>query len=81
MENTGKFRVVVLVSSGTTGTAVGSLRVLEAFKNEVKAHGLDDVLVKPVGERGLASHEPLIEIHEQGKPAYVYDTDSSLQGG
>jgi (2Fe-2S) ferredoxin len=72
MENIDKFRVVVLVSTGTTSMAVGALNVLEAFKNEVNARGLNDVLVKSVGERGPASHEPFVEIHEQGKPVFVY---------
>ncbi|HOJ42647.1 MAG TPA: hypothetical protein PK800_00870, partial [Syntrophorhabdaceae bacterium] len=31
-----------------------------------------DVMVTQTGEKGLASHEPMIEVHEEGKDVVVY---------
>ncbi len=68
----GRARVKVVVGMGTSGIAAGAREVLKAFLEEVERRGLDDVIVTQTGERGLASQEPVVEIHEKDKPVVVY---------
>lgn len=68
----GKARIKVVVGMGTSGIAAGAREVLKAFLDEVEKRNLDDVIVTQTGERGLASQEPVVEIHEKDKPVVVY---------
>lgn len=65
-------RVKVVVGMGTSGIASGAREVLRTFVDEISRRNLVDVMVTQTGEKGLASHEPLIEIIEEGKPTVVY---------
>jgi len=69
---TGKARVKVIVGMGTSGIAAGARDVLAAFLDEIGKRDLSDVIVTQSGERGLASSEPVVEVHEEGKPTVVY---------
>ncbi len=69
---TGKARVKVIVGMGTSGIAAGARDVLAAFLDEIGKRDLSEVIVTQSGERGLASAEPVVEVHEEGKPTVVY---------
>lgn len=65
-------RVKIVVGMGTSGIAAGAREVLKALLDEIAVKNLTDVVVTQTGERGLASHEPLIEVHVEGKDAVIY---------
>jgi len=65
-------RVKVVVGMGTSGIASGAREVLRALVDEISRRNLGDVMVTQTGEKGLASHEPLIEVFEEGKPTVIY---------
>lgn len=69
---TGKARIKIVVGMGTSGIAAGARDVLAAFLDEVSKRGLSDVLITQTGERGLASAEPVVEVHEEDRPVIVY---------
>ena len=58
----GKARFEIRIAMGTSGIAVGSRAVREAFLDEIRNRGLNDVLVIDTGERGWASCEPVAEV-------------------
>jgi len=68
----GNARVQIVVGMGTSGIAAGARDVLAAFLDEIAKRGLTDVVVTQTGGRGLASSEPVVEIHVQEKPIVVY---------
>ncbi|MCX5817315.1 MAG: (2Fe-2S) ferredoxin domain-containing protein [Proteobacteria bacterium] len=65
-------RVKIVVGMGTSGIAAGAREVLKTFLDEISTRNLTDVMVTQTGEKGLASHEPMIEVHEEGKEVVVY---------
>jgi len=65
-------RVKIVVGMGTSGIAAGARDVLKALLDEIAARNLTDVMVTQTGEKGLASHEPMIEVHEEGKDVVIY---------
>lgn len=65
-------RVKIVVGMGTSGIAAGAREVLKALLDEIAARNLTDVIVTQTGEKGLASHEPMIEVHEEGKDVVIY---------
>ncbi|HOV91363.1 MAG TPA: hypothetical protein PKW07_11740 [Syntrophorhabdaceae bacterium] len=65
-------RVKIVVGMGTSGIAAGARDVLKALLDEIASRNLTDVMVTQTGEKGLASHEPLIEVHEEGKDVVIY---------
>lgn len=65
-------RVKIVVGMGTSGIAAGARDVLKALLDEIAARNLTDVVVTQTGEKGLASHEPMIEVHEEGKDVVIY---------
>lgn len=65
-------RVKIVVGMGTSGIAAGAREVLKTFLDEIATHNLSDVTVTQTGEKGLASHEPMIEVHEEGKDVVIY---------
>ncbi len=69
---TGKARVKVIVSMGTSGIAAGAREVLSAFLDAIAKHDLKDVMVVQSGEKGYASFEPVVEVREEGKPTVIY---------
>ena len=68
----GDARVKVVVGMGTSGIAAGARDVMAAFLDEIGKRGLTDVTITQTGERGLASSEPVVEVHIKGEPAVVY---------
>jgi len=68
----GDARVRVVIGMGTSGIAAGARDVMSAFLDEIGVRGLTDVVVTQTGERGLASSEPVVEIHVDGEPTVVY---------
>ncbi len=70
-EGTGDIRVVV--GMATCGIAAGARPVLNAFVEEVNNAGLNDkVTVSQTGCVGYCQLEPIVEIHEAGKPKVTY---------
>ncbi len=70
-EGTGDIRVVV--GMATCGIAAGARPVLNAFVKEVNNAGLNDkVTVSQTGCVGYCQLEPIVEIHEAGKPKVTY---------
>lgn len=69
---TGDARVKVIVGMGTSGIAAGARDVMAAFLDEIGVRGLTDVVVTQTGERGLASSEPVVEVHIDGESTVVY---------
>lgn len=65
-------RIKVVVGMGTSGIAAGAREVLKAFLDEIATRNLTDVMITQTGEKGLASHEPMVEVHEEGKSAVIY---------
>ncbi|HOP85293.1 MAG TPA: (2Fe-2S) ferredoxin domain-containing protein [Syntrophorhabdaceae bacterium] len=65
-------RIKIVVGMGTSGIAAGAREVLKALLDEIAARNLTDVMVTQTGEKGLASHEPMIEVHEEGKDVVIY---------
>lgn len=65
-------RVKIVVGMGTSGIAAGARDVLKALLDEIASRNLTDVMVTQTGEKGLASHEPMIEVHEEGKDVVIY---------
>ncbi len=68
----GKARFKLVVDMGTSGIAAGARETLKALLDEVAKRNLQDVMVTQSGERGLSSHEPVVSVSEEGKPAIVY---------
>jgi NADP-reducing hydrogenase subunit HndB len=68
----GDARVKVVVGMGTSGIAAGARDVMAAFLDEISKRGLSDVVVTQTGERGLASSEPIVEVHVEGEQTVVY---------
>lgn len=68
----GDARIKVVVGMGTSGIAAGARDVMAAFLDEISKRGLSDVVVTQTGERGLASSEPVVEVHAEGQQTVVY---------
>ncbi len=68
----GSARIKIVVGMGTSGIAAGARETLKAFLEEIEKRNLKDVIVTQAGERGLSSHEPIVTINEENKPAVVY---------
>jgi NADP-reducing hydrogenase subunit HndB len=65
-------RIKIVVGMGTSGIAAGARDVIKVLLDEIATRNLTDVMVTQTGEKGLASHEPMIEVHEEGKEMVVY---------
>ncbi len=65
-------RIKIVVGMGTSGIAAGAREVLKTLLDEIATQNLADVMVTQTGEKGLASHEPMIEVHEEGKDVVIY---------
>jgi len=74
----GTARVKIVVGMGTSGIAAGARQVLRAILDEVARRNLDDVLVTQTGEKGLSSHEPIVEVHEEFRVIVYGDVDEAL---
>src|SRR6056297_635912 len=65
-------KIKVVVGMGTSGIAAGAREVLNKFISEINERDLDDVMVTQTGEKGMSSQEPIVEVHEEGKPKVIY---------
>ncbi len=65
-------KIKVVVGMGTSGIAAGAREVLKAFINEINEKNIKDCVVTQTGEKGMSSMEPIVEIHEEGKPVILY---------
>jgi NADP-reducing hydrogenase subunit HndB len=68
----GNARVKIVIGMGTSGIAAGARGVMATFLDEIAKRDLNDVIVTQTGERGLASSEPVVEVHIEGEPVVVY---------
>jgi len=75
----GDARVNVVIGMGTSGIAAGARDVMAAFLDEIGKRDLNDVIVTQTGERGLASSEPVVEVHIKGEPVVVYGEMSDVR--
>lgn len=75
----GDKRIKVIIGMGTSGIAAGARDTLKAFLDEIEKRGLKDVLITQTGEKGLASHEPVVEIQETGKSIVIYGNIDSTK--
>ncbi len=64
-------KAVIMVGAGTCGRAAGALKVLRAFKSELKKHNLDCPVIE-VGCMGHCYAEPIVVIAKPGFPPIVY---------
>ncbi len=62
----------VVVGMATCGIAAGAEPVLEAFREEVRKRGLQNVTVTQTGCIGLCRLEPIAEVHFPGKEKVTY---------
>ncbi len=74
----GSARVRIVVGMGTSGIAAGARPVLRAILDEVSRRELGDVVVGQTGEKGLASHEPVVEVYEGERVTVYGDVDPDL---
>jgi len=68
----GDARVRVVIGMGTSGIAAGARDVMAAFLDEISTRNLTDVVLTQTGGRGLASSEPVVEVHVEGEHTVVY---------
>ena len=66
----GKIRVVV--GMATCGIAAGARPVLEAFTDEVRRRGLENVTVTQTGCIGVCRLEPIAEVFVPGEDRVTY---------
>lgn len=72
----------VMVGAATCGRAAGALDVIDAFKAELKAQGLEsDVDVVETACIGLCYAEPLVEVRRAGEPSVLYSRVSPKDVG
>jgi len=62
----------VVIGMATCGIAAGARPVLNAFSEEVRKRGLNNVTVSQTGCIGLCQHEPIVEVFEAGKDKVTY---------
>ena len=72
----------VMVGAATCGRAAGALDVIDTFKAELKAQGLEsDVDVVETACIGLCYAEPLVEVRRAGEPSVLYSRVSPKDVG
>ncbi len=74
----GAARVRIVVGMGTSGIAAGARQVLRAILDEVSRRELGDVVVGQTGEKGLASHEPVVEVYGENRVTVYGGVDPDL---
>ncbi len=62
----------VTVGMGSCSIAAGSEVVMKTFIEEIEHNGIEDVIVRKVGCRGMCSSEPTVEVCMQGIPTILY---------
>jgi NADP-reducing hydrogenase subunit HndB len=72
LRNAYKDGVRVVVGLATCGIAAGAKPVIEAFENEVKERGLNNVMVLQTGCIGMCRLEPMVEVFFPGKEKVTY---------
>lgn len=74
----GEGRIKVLVSTGSSGLAVGAKRVLRALREELVRRDISGVEVTPGGEWGLTAEEPLVAVKEERRITLYGKVDEEL---
>lgn len=69
-EKSGRPRVVVGLA--TCGIAAGAQEVYDALQKELKAQGLDQVLLEATGCVGICQFEPVVEVYIPHQPRTTY---------
>ena len=69
-EKSGSPRVVVGLA--TCGIAAGAQDVYDALKNELKAQGMDYVLLEATGCVGICQFEPVVEVYIPHPVSYTH---------
>lgn len=69
-EKSGRPRVVVGLA--TCGIAAGAQEVYDALQKELKAQGLDQVLLETTGCVGICQFEPVVEVYIPHQPRTTY---------
>lgn len=64
--------IQVKVSMATCGIASGARETLSEFMDEVKKHGLDNVVFTQTGCMGYCHSEPTVEVTRPGEEPVVY---------
>lgn len=67
-----KGKVLVWIGMGTCGIAAGAKQVAEALEKEIKAHNLQNVIIKPTGCIGMCEQEVLVDIKRPGEARVTY---------
>lgn len=62
----------IVVGLGTCGMAAGARQVYEAFRAELAALGLQDVVLEPTGCVGICQFEPVVEVYQPGGRRTTY---------
>ena len=60
------YRKQILVCGGTGCTSSGSKKVIDALEKELKAKGIEDVLVVKTGCFGLCALGPILIVYPEG---------------
>jgi NADH-quinone oxidoreductase subunit F len=69
LQQASKLRI--LVGAATCGQAAGGIAVLDTLRQELKARGIDAIIMQ-VGCIGLCYVEPLVDIIKPGRPRICY---------
>jgi NADP-reducing hydrogenase subunit HndB len=64
--------VQVLVGLGSCGIAAGALETVSAFKEQIDARGMKDIIVSPTGCNGLCHDEPIVQVIIGEQPKVTY---------
>ncbi len=62
----------IVVGMATCGISAGARPVMMALLEEVKARGLEDVVVTQTGCIGVCRLEPMIEVYKEGEEKTTY---------
>ena len=68
----GAGRAKVTVHMGTCGIAAGAREIMEVLLSEIRARGVQDVIVTMSGCAGLCNREPMITVEIQDHPPVKY---------
>lgn len=62
----------VIVSIGTAGLALGAKETLTAIEEFIEEKSLSDIIVRHIGNFGLESREPIVQVVMENEPAVTY---------
>jgi NADP-reducing hydrogenase subunit HndB len=62
----------VIISMGTAGIAAGVRDTVKAIKDFIQEQGLSNVIIRQIGNFGLDSREPVIQVITGNEPPVTY---------